>query len=163
MKTNPLLIAGAAVAGLWLFGRARAQGAAIAGPRAGVQNYSTPTAVAANAARIIVALTKNLSTAFDRNAIGTNAMQLDVAGLSPGTNLGGWSFGNMGGVFGSQLGDPVFGWSAPNPSAVRNLSVAQYGSEVDQIPAAPVYDMTTDFVNNPPPVGFGYNKFDFGG
>ena len=162
MKTNPLIIGGAAVAGLWLFGRARAQAAAVAGVRSdGKQNYSTPTGVAANFARSIVALTKNLQTSFDRTGVATSATQLDIAGLSPGTNFGNWSFGALGGAYGQELGDPIFGWSAPNQSAVRNVSVAQYGSEVDQIPAAPLYNPTTDFTNNPG--GFGAGKYDFGG
>ena len=149
MKTNPLLIGAVAVGGLWFVGRARAQAAAVAGTRrTSNQDYSTPTAVAANFARAIVALTKNLATTPEVHAVATPAVQLDIAGLGPGTTLGGWKFGDTSDR-GQLLGDPIFGWSAPNNSDVRNWSVAQFGSEVDQIPAGPLYNTTTDFVNNP--------------
>jgi hypothetical protein len=148
---NPLVIGAVGVGALWLYSRSIKAAAAARGPvrQPNTQEYHTPTAVAADFARSIVALTKNLNTTPTENNNVKPAMPTDVAGLSSwagGTSLWNRDSSNM---FTSPLGDPQWSWSAPQQSSVGQSSAASLGSQVDQVPAGPLYDLSTDFVNNP--------------
>lgn len=152
MKDRTLLIAGVAVAGLFLYSRrAAAAQAAASAPR-----YTTPTAVAAALVGRLIGQISKLDTGAPAGifaAVPKWDLGSAESGLASWTNYGSASSGGT-----STTGDPYSSWNEVTPSKGLNVGVSRFGTDVDQIAAAPVYDRSTDFVQNAPSWQIDYSR-----
>lgn len=148
-QPSPLVIAAIAAGGFLLWSRARAQQRAITGVSARTSaDYFTPTDVAGSLARFVVGLTKNISTPAPS---GIFAVKPTYTPGSAESGLAGWQTytGSVAQGSVTDSGDPYNAWAGPSTSSVNAPSATRYGTDVDQVVAAPLYDPSWDFVNNP--------------
>jgi hypothetical protein len=145
---HPLLIAGAAVAGLLYVRKVQARNASIA-PTASSRQvaYVTPTGVAEQLGGFVVGMLRGITPAAPKGVFSTPASLPD-------------QFDSETQRLARQAGDPLTDaaaryavgpadWSLPSLSLGSDASVARFGDSVDQIAAAPVYNIGTDFLQNP--------------
>ena len=150
MKELPVILAvGAAL--LLLHAKAKPVSAKAQTVAAGAQTYSTPTSVAAALGAFVAAYTRQATPTvradvlapFSWDAFATNATQAASDWTAQNPELGTFSFG---------AGNPntTPGWDA-TMSAVNLGNTA--GQSIDQFPGGAVYNLGTDFVNNPLTLG----------
>jgi len=154
-KPSPLVLV-ALAGGAWLlYRRAQAQRAAVTGPVSAQRtaDYFNPVDVAGQLARLVIAATKNIGTEPPAGIFGV--VHPIVAG-SPESGLAGWDryAGALAGV-GAPSGDPyndgsqAAAWSAPTSSPTSYGTNRYTTPSVDGVVSAPVYDLRTDYINNP--------------
>jgi hypothetical protein len=154
---HPLLIAGAAVVGLLYVRKVHAANASIAPTASSKQvAYVTPTGVAEQLGQFVVGMLRGVTPSDPKGIFSTPASLPDqfdseTARLArqagaPGTDAA------------ARYAVGPADWSLPSLSLGSDASVSRFGSSVDQIAAAPVYNVGTDFQQNPLAT-FGSNPF----
>lgn len=136
-----------AIGALWYIGKMQARQNQVRGVAASKnQDYANPVAVANLLGNALAIFTKGAKPAPVQAADAKpNPAAITVASANEGifgSNLFGWASGGL-------SASPLDGWAAPNVSRVASPSVSGLGLAVDSVVAAPVYDIGTDFTNNP--------------
>ena len=143
---SPIALAALAGACFFLYRTAQAKTAGQVKPA----NYYNPVDVAGSLARLVVGITKGISTP---SPSGLAAVQpLTMVGAANGLGLTGWLTSGMTPSYGGSVSsstDIYNDWLGPRTSLVSAAGADQWGAQIDTIAAAPVYSTGTDFINNP--------------
>lgn len=144
---GPLLVGGLLLAGLWLMQRNAATTARSNSVSSRTtQDYHTPTAVAQLLGNALAIFTKGAQPSDPKGAAATpNTPAIDLASIMRGSF--GWNTSDKATQAGS-LTSPLTGWYMPAPSLVLGSSGLSAGY-VDSAIDTPVYDVGSDFSNNP--------------
>lgn len=146
---NSLILAGLALAGFFLYKQSKAKAALVGVSARKTADYVTPTDAAGLLARLVVSMTKNLDPGAP---VGLASVARPAVPASSSSSLAGWNWlgtdaANSGDV--QALADPYASWIAPSVSSISPSTTTRYGASVDAVVAAPIYDLRTDFLNNP--------------